>query len=175
MRLIFAGPFVDSFLWILRVPGWQLTEASIYRNEEPRKMHNGFQNGGHQFFSLKLNLLLILTRTCRARQGAPKAFARTGMHPITTRNDFPVSTIRDFRQFPSRRWRKLRIYIRFDENQKDSLILSCLSHTNHPTNFACPPHFEFLHGGERLGFSAIPVVVVVVVIYLSIYLCSGIL
>ena len=80
-------------------------------------------------------------------------------------NDFPVSKIRDFRQFSSRRWRKLRIYIRFDENQKDSLILSCLIPTDHSTNFAYPPHFNFLHGGQRLGFSAIPVVVVVVVIY----------
>ena len=73
----------------------------------------------------------LSTRTCRARQGAPKDFARTGLHPITTGNDFPVSAIRDFRQFPSRRWRKLRIYIRFDENQKDSLILSCLMPANH--------------------------------------------
>ena len=117
-----------------------------------------------------------LTRTCRARQGAPKDFARTELHSITTGNNFPVSAIGDFRQFSYRRWPKLRICIRFDEYQKDSLILSCLIPSDHPTNFAYPPpHFKFLHGGERLGFSAIPVVVVVVVIYLSIYLCSGIL
>ena len=85
----------------------------------------------------------LSTRTCRARQGAPKDFARTGLHPITTGNDFPVSAIRDFRQFPSRRWRKLRIYIRFDENQKDSLILSSLIPTDYPTYFAYPLILNF--------------------------------
>lgn len=95
------------------------------------------------------------TRTCRARQGAPKVFTRTGLHPITTGNDFPVSTIRDFRQSPFWRGRILSIYIDFGQICLNSRILSCLISTDHSSDFGYPPIWIFDMGSRDRDFSQI--------------------